>query len=142
MIDFPMQKAETAARRVSRTTIIPLRLPGELADALNAFAQLVSPALPVSSAMRLLLRAGLASHESQPMDLRSAAFAEGWAAGAGEAAETYQRALHDARRSPKSLLRRMPKGDNVARMGRRGRVGDATESTAISGVDIVLPTDD
>jgi hypothetical protein len=80
-----------------RRKIVPLRLPADLVEAVDVFANEAQPALAASGAMRLLMRAGLAAHQRVPFDLRGAMAAEGFAAGQARAAELYQTALSDAR---------------------------------------------
>jgi len=76
--------------------IVPVRLPADLVGAIDTFASAAEPTLPASTAMRMLIRAGLAAHHRTPFDLQGTAFHEGWAAGHAAAVETHQRALYEA----------------------------------------------
>jgi hypothetical protein len=90
--------ASSVPKRGAR--IAKVRLPPDLASAIDTFAehaQSQTDALNTSGVLRMLLRLGLAANDHRPIDLRSAAFSEGYAAGHGQAVEAHQRALYDAK---------------------------------------------
>lgn len=94
MAVMPRSAPKTGAR------IAKVRLPPDLAAAIDRFASHArsqNDALNASGVLRLLLRIGLAADGQVPLDLRDAGYREGWMVGHGEAVETHQRALHDAR---------------------------------------------
>jgi len=80
--------------------LLKVRLPPDLATSLATFvarAQAQQPDLTISGAVRMLLRVGIAADAGSPLDLKAAAYEEGYFDGHGAAVRAHQEALHGAK---------------------------------------------